>query len=258
VTVSGKYIVVAGAAGGMGRVIARLLCERGAHVLLADNDAGRLQGVIAEIGIPGQAESFACDLTSEADVTELAALAGGADGLVNVQGVSPFAGLLETSVADWRRTLDANLTSVFLTCREIGGQMTRGGGGSIVNFASTAGLFGVPQMTAYTAAKHGVVGLTKALAAEWGRAGVRVNCICPGATQTPMLMATAEEYRAARIRRVPLGRLAEPADQAEVAIFLLSDAASYLSGTAIPVDGGIHALAPGTAESDIGLPAGTS
>ena len=106
-------------------------------------------------------------------------------------------------------------------------------------------------MAAYTAAKHGVVGLTKALAIEWGHAGVRVNCVCPGATVTPMLMATSAEYRARRIERVPLGRLAEPLDQANVAVFLLSDAASYVTGAVVPVDGGIQALAPGTAAADI-------
>jgi NAD(P)-dependent dehydrogenase (short-subunit alcohol dehydrogenase family) len=250
-TLAGKRIVVAGGAGGMGQVLARLLSEAGADVLVADQSRQGLDEALEKIEPAGRVESQVCNLTSEADVKELAARAGQVDGLVNLQGFSPFAGLLETSRSDWQHTLDVNLTSVFLTCREIGGLMVRRGGGSIVNFASTAGLFGVPQMTAYTAAKHAVVGLTKALAIEWGRAGVRVNCVCPGATLTPMLMATSAEYREGRIERVPLGRLAEPADQAQVAMFLLSDAAAYITGAAVPVDGGIQALAPGTAAADI-------
>jgi NAD(P)-dependent dehydrogenase (short-subunit alcohol dehydrogenase family) len=110
-------------------------------------------------------------------------------------------------------------------------------------------MFGVPAMAAYTAAKHGVVGLTRALAVEWARFGVRVNCICPGATLTPMLLATTEEFRASRSRRIPLGRLGEPADQARVALFLASPDAAYVTGAVVPVDGGIAAMAPGTAES---------
>lgn len=129
---------------------------------------------------------------------------------------------------------------------------------TIVNFSSSAGVFGVPNMVAYSAAKHGVVGLTKALAVEWARAGVRVNCVCPGATLTPMLMATSQEYRDGRTERVPLGRLGEPVDQALAAVFLLSDDAAYVTGTALPVDGGISALAPGTAAADINQPKGVT
>ena len=233
----------------MGAAIAASLLREGADLVLADRDSARLAAVAADLG--ARVTSVACDLASEEDVRRLARESGEVDGLVNVQGTAQFSSLELTTLKSWKDVLDANLTSTFLTCREIGGAMARGNGGSIVNFASTAGFAGVPRMAAYTAAKHGVVGLTRALAVELGRREVRVNCVCPGATLTPMLLATPPEYREARIRRIPLGRLAEPTDQAAVVAFLLSDASRYTTGTVIPVDGGVSAVAPGTAEADI-------
>jgi A-factor type gamma-butyrolactone 1'-reductase (1S-forming) len=249
--ISGKTVVVAGAAGGMGRAAAQLLLREGASVVLVDRDERALADLMT--GLPGgsAARSVTCDLTDEDHVRYLATEVGSVDGLLNLQGIAPFATIGDTTLGEWRSVLDANLTSVFLTCREIGGAMAAQGRGSIVNVASTAGLFGVPQMAAYTAAKHAVVGLTRSLAIEYGEYGVRVNCLCPGATLTPMLMTTSEEYRSARARRVPLGRLAEPSDQAGVAVFLISDESAYLTGAAIPVDGGISAVAPGTADANI-------
>ena len=249
--VSGKTVVVAGAAGGMGRAVARLLLEEGATVVLVDQDQPVLEALAAELPAPDRTRAAVCDLTDEDQVGELAGGLGEVDGLLNLQGIASFAAIQDTTLAQWRAVLDANLTSAFLSCREFGRIMVARGTGSIVNVASTAGLFGVPRMTAYTAAKHGVVGLTRALAVELGEHGVRVNCICPGATLTPMLMTTPESYRTARTRRVPLGRLAEPSDQAAVALFLISDESAYVTGASIPVDGGISAVAPGTADTSI-------
>jgi NAD(P)-dependent dehydrogenase (short-subunit alcohol dehydrogenase family) len=247
---SGKRVVVAGGGGGMGLAIASALLAEGAEVVLADRDGARLDAVAAELG-ESRVETTRCDLTSEPEVRALAEGAGAVHGLVNAQGIAPFTSVADTSLQEWHDVIEVNLTSVFLTCRELGRGMAARGEGSIVNFASTAGSFGVPEMSAYTASKHGVIGLTRVLALEFGRRGVRANCICPGATLTPMLLATPEEYRAARVRRVPLGRLAEPDDQARVAVFLLSNESTYVTGACIPVDGGISALAPGTAERDI-------
>ena len=246
----GKRIVVAGGGGGMGTAIGAVLLAEGADLVLADRDSNRLAEVAAQLGSERVA-TVECDLTTEEDVRLLAAEAGLVHGLVNAQGTAEFSSLENTTLDRWRSIVDTNLTSTFLTCREIGAAMAREGGGSIVNFASTAGLSGVPRMAAYTAAKHGVVGLTRALAVELGRRNVRVNCVCPGATLTPMLLATPADYRAARVRRVPLGRLGDPGDQATVVAFLLSDAAAYITGASIPVDGGVSAVAPGTAEADI-------
>jgi len=249
VRLRGKTVVVAGGAGGMGAAIAQTLQEEGAVVTLVDRDSERLDAVRAALG--AETTTYPCDLTSEQEVRDLVAQVGPVDGLVNAQGIAPFNALADTALDEWRAVIDANLTSVFLACREFGRAMATATSGAIVNFSSTAGSFGVPQMAAYTAAKHGVIGFTRAIALELGRHGVRANCVCPGATLTPMLLATPEEYRSARIRRVPLGRLAEPQDQARVTAFLLSDDAAYVTGACIPVDGGISALAPGTAERDI-------
>jgi meso-butanediol dehydrogenase/(S,S)-butanediol dehydrogenase/diacetyl reductase len=234
----------------MGTAIATTLLEAGAEVLLVDRDREQLEAVVAALSSEAVA-SYPCDLTSESQVRSLVAHAGAVHGLVNAQGIAPFNGLANTTLDEWQAVLDANLTSVFLTCRGFGAVMSAAGAGSIVNFSSTAGSFGVPEMSAYTAAKHGVIGFTRAIAIELARRNVRVNCVCPGATLTPMLLATPEEYRAARIRRVPLGRLAEPNDQARATAFLLSDDSAYITGACIPVDGGMSALAPGTAERDI-------
>jgi NAD(P)-dependent dehydrogenase (short-subunit alcohol dehydrogenase family) len=250
VQLSGKRIVLAGGGGGMGGAIARVLVEQGATVVLADRDQDRLDAAVAELS-SSAVSTVRCDLTSEAEVRALAESAGEVDGLVNAQGISPFVGFRELTLDLWRDVIDVNLTSVFLTCRELGGAMAARGRGSIVNISSTAGIAGVPEMTAYTASKHGVIGLTRALSLELGRSGVRANCICPGATLTPMLLSTPEEYREARIKRVPLRRLADAVDQANVVAFLLSDASAYITGAAIPVDGGVSALAPGTAERDL-------
>ncbi len=234
----------------MGAAIGHALIEEGARVVLVDRDGERLNASLSALRFDA-ADAVACDLTVEAAVQDLVANLNHVDGLVNAQGIAPFEPFVETTVESWAAVLDANLTSVFLTCREFGKAMVSRGSGSIVNFASTAGLFGVPQMVAYTTAKHAVVGLTRSVSLEFARHGVRVNCICPGATLTPMLLETPEEYRAARVRRVPLARLANPEDQARVATFLLSDDSSYVTGACIPVDGGMSALAPGTAERDI-------
>ena len=135
--------------------------------------------------------------------------------------------------------IDVNLTGTFLTCLAFGRQMVERRSGKIVNFGSTASLSGVPGMVHYTAAKHGVLGLTRALAVEWGKYNVYVNCICPGATTTPLMLGcTNQKWRSARQRRIPLGRLGSPEDQARVALFLASEMSSFVTGHNVPVDGG--------------------
>jgi NAD(P)-dependent dehydrogenase (short-subunit alcohol dehydrogenase family) len=248
-----RIVLIAGGGSGMGAEIARLFGREGAVVYVADLDPAGAATVAAESG--GAGRPIALDVTDADDVDRavsgIVAAEGRIDVLVNAVGISDFLPF-ETSTPDrWERVLRVCLTGTALTCRAAGAAMIPRGGGSIVNIASTAGLFGVPQMAAYTAAKHGVVGLTKALAAEWGRHRIRVNCICPGATLTPMLLATTPEYRNERIRRVPLGRLAEPIDQANVVLFLASDESAYVNGAILTVDGGIAALAPGTSDGAI-------
>jgi NAD(P)-dependent dehydrogenase (short-subunit alcohol dehydrogenase family) len=249
-------LAITGAASGMGAAAVELALAEGSRILALDRDASALRALSHRLGEPAALTGRGCDVTSPDDVAAAASWAeralGPLDGLLNFAGVSDFAPMVETTDEVWARQIGVNLSGTFNACRAFGAGMVRQGHGAIVNVASTAGQFGVPGMAAYTAVKHGVVGLTRALAVEWGPAGVRVNCICPGATLSPMLLGTTPEYREARIRRIPLGRLGEPTDQASVALFLVSERAAYVTGAIVPVDGGVAAMAPGTSEAALG------
>jgi NAD(P)-dependent dehydrogenase (short-subunit alcohol dehydrogenase family) len=249
-------LAITGAGSGMGAAAVELGLAEDSRILALDRDSAALAALADRLGRPSALAIRECDITSSAEVTAAAVWAeaelGPVRGLLNFAGVSDFAPMVETSDEIWSRQVGVNLSGTFHACRAFGSGMVRRGRGAIVNVASTAGQSGVPGMAAYTAVKHGVVGLTRALAVEWGPAGVRVNCICPGATLSPMLLSTSPEYRKARVRRIPLGRFGEPADQAAVALFLVSARAGYVTGAVIPVDGGVAAMAPGTSEAALG------
>lgn len=246
-------LVVTGAGSGMGAAAVGAGLDRYQVVVAIDRDDAALNRLEPPEADAGVLVPMRCDVTSSVAVAETAqailAGHGSVDAVLNFAGVSDFGPAVDAPLDVWDREVAVNLTGTFLVCQAFGRAMIARGSGAIVNVASTAGTFGVPGMAAYTAAKHGVVGLTRALAVEWARFGVRVNCICPGATLTPMLLATTEEFRASRSRRIPLGRFGEPSEQAEVALFLASPAAGYMTGAVIAVDGGVGAMAPGTAES---------
>ena len=255
-----KVAVVAGGGSGMGGAIAELFAREGASVIVADldEDAGRI--VTAGI-LDADPIANICfqrvNVTVEESVEQLARFVEdnfvATDILVNTFGVAEFTPLLDMSLDQWRRTFDVNLSGTFLTCRVLGRQMVQRRRGKIVNFGSTASLNGVPGMVHYTAAKHGVLGLTRALAVEWGKYNVFVNCICPGATTTPLMVsATTPQWRQQRIKRIPLGRLGSPDNQARVALFLASDDSDYVSGAAIPTDGGVAAMAAATSDDALG------
>jgi len=184
-----RVAVVTGAARGLGRVVAAALARAGYRLVLVD--LASLDGTVGDVGQLG-AEALAvnADVSAEADVRRVGAETlqrfGRADVLVNNAGVSLLKAAEATSLDDWRRVLDVNLTGPFLLCRELGRSMLAAGSGSIVNIASIAGLRGVSRRVAYNASKHGLVGLTYTLAAEWGGRGVRVNAVCPGWIKTEM------------------------------------------------------------------------
>jgi len=249
-----KVAVVTGGASGMGEATAQLFAEEGATVAIGDIDFEKATAVASRIQHSGHnARAFRVDVANEQEVQSFVAAVTEAferiDVLVNCAAGSDFRAFEETSLEQWRRSVDLNLTSVFLCCKEVGKHMLSQRRGKIVNFASTVGLYGAPYLVTHTAVKHGVVGLTKALAVEWGKYNIHVNCICPGATLTPPFLSTGSKYRAERSRRVPLGRIGEPVEQANTALFLACSDSDYLTGSIICVDGGVSAMAPGTSES---------
>lgn len=249
---SDQVAIIVGGASGMGAATALRFAAEGARVVIADVDEKKLDEVEAKISRAGDAVlTVPTDVTREEQVQKLVQTVldsfGKIDVLVNTVGTFGFSKTEELSLDEWRRILDINLTGIFLCCREVGKVMIRQKRGKIVNVASTAGLSAVPYSAHYTASKHGVVGLTKELGVEWGKHGVHVNCICPGATATPMLLeSTSEEYRDERSERIPLHRFGKPEEQANVLLFLASSDSDYVTGGIICSDGGVAALAPAT------------
>jgi NAD(P)-dependent dehydrogenase (short-subunit alcohol dehydrogenase family) len=237
--------VVTGAAQGVGLATATLLARRGYEVVLTDIqnlDRQLAQLRSAQLRVHG----ICGDVASEDFVRQLAARVGAdhaaADVLVNNAGISLIAPAEDTSAAQWRRVMDINLLGPFLLSRYLGAQMLARGSGSIVNVASVAGLGGVTHRSAYNASKHGLIGLTRTLAAEWGGRGVRVNAVCPGWIKTAM---DAVDQGAGKysdqdiIGRVPMGRFAQAEDVAAAIAFLAdSDQSGFVNGVALPVDGG--------------------
>jgi NAD(P)-dependent dehydrogenase (short-subunit alcohol dehydrogenase family) len=240
-----RVAVVTGAARGLGRVIARTLAEEGYDIALVD--LADPSATVAEVeGLGCKAFPANMDVSREADVIAFAAAVqerfGRLDVLVNNAGISLLVAAERTPTESWQRVIDVNLTGPFLLCRELGPLMLADRSGSIVNVASIAGLRGVSHRVAYNASKHGLIGLTSTLAAEWGGRGVRVNAVCPGWIKTEM---DAEDqasgaYSDADIaNQVPLARFAAPEDVARAVAFLADPARSgFINGVALPVDGG--------------------
>jgi NAD(P)-dependent dehydrogenase (short-subunit alcohol dehydrogenase family) len=249
----GKAIIITGAASGIGRASALEAHAEGAALVLADVDARRGEALAAEITADGGRATFAvCDVTDEAQVEALVFRArenGGLDGALNCAGILGTVGLTaDTSFDDWRRILDVDLNGVFLCTKHEVRAMLGNGGGSIVNMASAAGLIGWAGAPGYVAAKHGVVGLSKAAAVEYATERIRVNAVCPSYTETPMvsdlfdnLLGGDPEAPKAALANHPIGRFAQPDEIAAACIWLLSDKASFVTGTAMSVDGGYTA-----------------
>jgi NAD(P)-dependent dehydrogenase (short-subunit alcohol dehydrogenase family) len=233
--------IVTGAAQGLGLVTARRLAAAGYRVVLTD-----MQDVSAQAAsISGAAIGISGDVSSEAFVEDMAGRIakdfGGAQVLVNNAGISLIQPAEDTTLDQWQKMMAVNLQGPFLLCRAFGRQMLSAGKGSIVNVASVAGLGGVIHRSAYNTSKHGLIGLTRTLAGEWGGRGVRVNAVCPGWIKTEMDvkdMGSGAYDDTDIINRVPMARFAMPEDVAEGIAFLASDAASFINGVSLPVDGG--------------------
>jgi NAD(P)-dependent dehydrogenase (short-subunit alcohol dehydrogenase family) len=240
-----RVAVVTGAARGIGRRVALVLAERGYAV--AANDLSPPEETLVELERGGtEALSIPGDVSNEEAVREMARAVvegfGHADVLINNAGISSIVPAEETALADWNRTLTVNLTGPFLMSREFGKEMLRQGSGSIVNISSIAGLSGVSDRAAYSASKHGLIGLTRTLAAEWGGRGVRVNAVCPGWVKTEMDQEDQDlgGYTDEDIKgRTPMARFATPEDIAQAVAFLADPkAGSYINGHTLSVDGG--------------------
>jgi NAD(P)-dependent dehydrogenase (short-subunit alcohol dehydrogenase family) len=232
--------IVTGAAQGVGRRVADVLAARGYALALLDRRA---------IAGDGETLTVEGDVGDEALVAAFAARVrdryGRVDVLVNNAGIACITPLEETTLAQWREVMDVNLTGPFLLCREFGRDMLAAGNGAIVNISSVAGLQGVADRAAYNASKHGLIGLTRTLAAEWGGRGVRVNAVCPGWVKTEMDQASQASgaYGDADItEHVPMGRFASPDDVAQAVAFLADPTRSgFINGATLTVDGGWHA-----------------
>lgn len=250
-SLEGKIALVTGGAGGIGKATALLLAREGAKVVV--NTGSNIKGgeevvrLIKEKG--GEAIFVQGDVSKTRDVENLINKTvntyGRLDCAVNNAGVIPdFTPTAETSEESWDRTINVDLKGVWLCMKYEILQMLKQGGGSIVNVSSAVGLVGSLGVCPYVASKHGVVGLTKAAALEYAKAGIRVNTVCPGSTETPGFDKTLELYPQVRdltLAICPMGRMAESEEIAEAIIWLCSDRASYVTGHAMVVDGGMIA-----------------
>jgi 3alpha(or 20beta)-hydroxysteroid dehydrogenase len=236
----GRVAVITGAARGIGAATARRFAAEGAKVVVTDRRDELGQAVADEVG----GVYSPLDVTSEEDWARVIAAVGDIDVLVNNAGIMRIAPLLETDLETFRKVLDTNLISAFLGMKAVVPAMRRGG--SIINFSSPQGLEGRHGMSAYTASKFGVRGLTRTAAMELGPLGIRVNAVVPGPTKTPMTQRkgwTDADYDVA-YRGYPLGRMGSPAEVAALCAFLASDDASFCTGSDFVVDGGVLAGKP--------------
>lgn len=235
-----RRVVITGAGGGIGQALARSFAGKGARVVLLDRDTGRSFGLAQELG----GLALVCDL---ADAGSVAAAAerveeeGGADVLVNAAAILRPGALDEVSLEDWSAMLAVNLTGYLAAAQAFGRGMLARGRGALVHIASIAGSQPQPSSGAYSASKAATLMMSRQLAQEWGPRGVRSNCLSPGLVMTPMSAAfyADPDVKARREAMVPLRRIATPQDMADVALFLASDRAGYVTGQDVVVDGGL-------------------
>ena len=250
----GKSALVTGGASGIGRATALAFAREGARVAVADIMQDAAQRTVAEIeAMGGQALAIGCDVTDDDAVKAMIAATvdafGSLDCAFNNAGIAPYqvnAGgqkIADVAPEAWRRLIDVNLTGVWLCLRhEVAEMRAQGSGGVIINTASILGLVGTATSSAYVAAKHGVVGLTKVAAADHAEDDIRVNAVCPGYIETPMTEETMRRRGERIMARVPMARMGKAAEIAEAVVWLCSPKASFVTGVSWAVDGGYTAI----------------
>ena len=238
---TGKVCIVTGGGRGIGRGMAEGLYRHGATVVLTGRTLSVLEEAATAMG--DRAYGIACDVSKEAEVLALrdavVARSGKIDVLVNNAGVNPIFKTIErTSLEEWQNIIDINLTGIFLCCKYLGGAI--GEGGSVINVSSVAGHAGLPRSVPYCGSKGGVEMMTKALALDWAKKGVRVNTLAPGWVDTDLTHGLLEHdvHGKRLLDRTPLGRFARPIDMAGGVVFLASDASAFMTGQSLVIDGG--------------------
>ena len=249
---AGKVVIITGASTGIGKAAAFLFAENGAKVVIADVNRVDGEKVAEAIRANGSESMFvSTDVTNPEHIQEMVERTlekfGRIDVLYNNAAVNHFGKAVDTTLDDWNRVFSINVTGVFLCCKGVIPTMQAQGGGAIVNTSSSAGLVGLRNLATYTASKGAVLQFTKNLALDYAADHIRVNALCPGVTATEMTMRIIEDdpdpvaARARFDRVIPRGTMAEPIEIARVALFLASDESSYMTGAAVPVDGGYTA-----------------
>ncbi|HET7243190.1 MAG TPA: SDR family NAD(P)-dependent oxidoreductase [Streptosporangiaceae bacterium] len=244
----GKRVLISGGSSGIGLATARRFLEEGSRVFLTGLDPREVDGALAGLRPSGEVSGSACDVSLEADVARMMAAAlralGGIDVLINNAGAARREEFLAIAAADWDRIIAVNLRGMFLVAQAVSRHMVERGGGVIINMSSTNGLAGEEDYAHYNASKGGVLLLTKTMAVELGKHGIRVNALCPGYIRTPLNEAISASmgggaFEADYARaRIPLGRAGQPEEVAAAYAFLASGDASFIHGTALVIDGG--------------------
>jgi len=247
--IEGKRALVTGAGSGIGKGVSERFVQEGATIVAADIRLGPAQATADELG--ERATAMEMDVSNrrsvEAGIAQAIDTLGGIDVLVNVAGVTIVGPVHELSEEDWDKEIDTNLKSIYLMSKAVWPSMVAQGGGSIISIASDAAYRALPDDAAYCASKAGVVMLTKCMALDGAKAGIRANCVCPGFIGTPMLEGYFEDQpdpdaaRAGAVAVTPLGRMGTPRDIASGVLYLASDDAAWVSGTPLIVDGGFLA-----------------